>query len=172
MAMTKHREGELVFDFGDAACVKFDVQGEKPGSSMKRVDFILSDGKKIVFVEVKDPSHSRATPEERADFVKKMKNNELVFNDLVPKARDTYLYCHLMGCDIRNVGYVVVLGIAELGLKPEDLEPLTDRLCKRLKQDADTPWLRPYIAETFVVTPENFFKHFPRYRVDRNAAPS
>ncbi|MBF0561178.1 MAG: hypothetical protein HQL37_03970 [Alphaproteobacteria bacterium] len=52
---------------------------------------------------------------------------------------------------------------AALGIKEHSLTRMADKLRKRLKQDADIPWLHPYVTRSLVVTPENFSRELSRY---------
>lgn len=168
--MNEVREGELVFDFGTAAVERFDLERQAVPKCMQAVDFVVADGGQLYFVEIKDPSNIHAKVNAQETFLAEIKSNVLVDDHLVPKARNTYLYLHLMGCDNPVAIYVVVLGLHALKIEQPHMTRLAERLRGRLRQEADIPWLRPYVSTCVVVTPETFSRHFPDYSVRRESA--
>lgn len=155
--MTSFTEGELRITFGDDWQAE---QFDRPGMSFPRgvlpVDFIAETDDEIVFVEIKDPSASRALDRNREDFIRKMKSRELTHQELVPKARTSYGFLHLMMRDTKPMRYVVVIGTEKLSIQPALLLSLTDRLRGRLAQETETAWKRTYVSDCNVVTVADF----------------
>lgn len=162
--MTSFEEGELQLSFGEEWDAEhFDRRGARgfPPKGVSPVDFIAERADELVLVEVKDPSAARAPDANRQDFAKKMKSEELTHGELVPKARTSYGFLHLMARDTKPMRYVVVLGIERLSLQPTLLTNLTDSLRKRLAQESDTAWKRTYISDCTVVSVEDVGKALP-----------
>lgn len=96
------QEGDLEFDFSKATVVeKLDRQATRQPEGMQLVDFVVEEARRLIMVEIKDPSckPQRDTPaaqdalgRSRADFSRKIQNDSLIANELVPKGRDTYSY--------------------------------------------------------------------------------
>lgn len=157
--MTSLREGEIHFTFGDAWQAQlFDKRGAIIPKGVYPVDFVVEGDDELVLVEVKDPSASRVPAQNRAQFIKKMESNELTYQELVPKARTSYGFLHLMARDTKQMRYVVVIGSENLPIDPYLLSRLTDLLRIRLAREAETAWKRPYISDCIVVSIANFSK--------------
>ena len=155
--MTSFAEGELRLAFGDDWQVEqFDRPGVPFPIGVLPVDFIAERDDEIVLVEIKDPSAARAPEQNREDFARKMKSRELTHQELVPKARTSYGFLHLMMRDRKPMRYVVVIGTEKLSIQPALLLSLTDRLRGRLAQETETAWKRPYVADCSVVTVADF----------------
>ena len=146
------REGELEFTFGGAwQAEKFDRPGVSWPKGISPVDFIAEGPAELVLMEVKDPSASAVPVKNRQDFVAKMQTKELVYEELVPKARSSYGFLHLMARDAKPMRYVVV-GTENLSIQPILLMHLTTRLRVRLTQETNTAWKRKYISNCSVVS--------------------
>lgn len=166
-------EGELTFEFPpDWQVEQFDSPGTTMPWGMKPVDFIVDFTDRVVLIEVKDPSHSRAPTRNRDRFVRKMQTNTLTHEELVPKARTTYSYLHLMDRDDRPLHYLVVIGAEALSLQPLLVIQLTDRLRRRLRQEAAKPWARQYIASAQVITTADLPRALPGLTVHRTPTPT
>lgn len=176
------QEGELKFDFGTTAFEKPDARGKIKPEGMKFVDFIIEEEKRLILLEVKDPSRMpkdddaraiAAIERERQDFVRQLKNDGWIHDELTPKARDTYTYLHLMARDKKPILYVVLLGVDRL---PFDATPLLtnfrDRLSGRLQKETDQPWIKQYVANCLVLTERTWSTEFPNYPLVRLAQPS
>lgn len=160
--MTSFKEGELRFAFGDEWHAEhFDRRGAAFPKGVSPVDFIAERAHELVLVEVKDPSAAPAPVANRQDFVEKMKSRELTHQELVPKARTSYGFLHLMARDTKPMRYVVVIGTDHLSLQPPLMADLADRLRARLAQEADTPWKRTYVYDCIVVPVEDVGKALP-----------
>ncbi len=155
--MTRHQEGRLVFDFSAARSVdKLDAPRRTLPYKMAFVDFVVEEETQVLLVEVKDPEAAPPDRREReiARFIDQLRKAKLVNEVLVPKARDSYTYLHLMCRDDKPFVYVVVLGIGPGD--PELLMDLKHRLLARLRQEADEPWKRQYVRDCIVVTPQTW----------------
>ena len=88
-------EGELEFTFGGAwQAEKFDQPGASWPKGISPVDFIAEGQAELVLMEVKDPSASAIPAKNRQDFIAKMQTKELIYEELVPKARSSYGFLH------------------------------------------------------------------------------
>ena len=146
------REGELEFVFGDDwAASRLDEQGGVPiPHGMALVDFVAEGDSEIVLVEVKDPAAS-PSEENRSDYVGRLSGKNLVNENFVPKARDSYTYLHLMCRDAKMMRLVVILGIDGMSIQEPLLMTLGDSLRRRLRQEARQPWKREYMKSCIVV---------------------
>lgn len=159
--MSVFREGELEFAFGASWKAElFDRSGVSswPPVDVRPVDFIAEGKNEIVLVEVKDPSASRVPHNNRQGFVDKMRTKELTHQELVPKARTTYGFLHLMARDAKPMRYVVVIGVERLSIEPPLLMQLTDRLKARLRNETGEAWKREYMSSCIVVSTEDLDK--------------
>ena len=162
------REGDLEFHFvGAVGVTRVDVQGVKAPQGMQLVDFLVEEKRRALLIEVKDPSNPNAPERERRAFAKKMSGKKLIDEELVPKARDSYTYLHLMANDSKPFLFVVVLGLEELPDQAAQLAPFKDRLLGRLRHEAEVPWVRQYVTDCIVITPERWSTHFPNYALTR-----
>ncbi|MBM3500576.1 MAG: hypothetical protein FJX74_18120 [Armatimonadetes bacterium] len=161
-------EGELQFDFSSArGAEKADPEAVELPQDMKFVDFIVEEDTRTLLVEVKDPSQSPVPERELARYESEIQGDALINLKLVPKARGTYTFLHLMQRDTREMVYVVVLGIERLHLDPAHLGPFQGRLSRRLRQETAEPWRRPYITHCIVVSVDTWAAHFPEYPLRR-----
>lgn len=146
-------EGELEFTFGGAwQAEKFDQPGASWPKGISPVDFIAEGPAELVLMEVKDPSASAVPVKNRQDFIAKMQTKELIYEELVPKARSSYGFLHLMARDTKPMRYVVVVGTENLSIQPILLMHLTTRLRVRLTKETNTAWKRKYISDCSVVS--------------------
>lgn len=163
------QEGELNFDFSGATAVdRLDVQDQPIPHGMALVDFVVEETGQILLIEIKDPSQSGASERERARFAKKLEHETLIHQELVPKARDSYAFLHLMERDTKTFLYVVVLGLETLPDKAALLVNFKDRLLKRIRHEGREPWRRQYVKDCVVLTPKIWPEHFPGYSLSRS----
>ena len=109
------REGELQFEFSGATSVeRLDVQGQPRPQGMALVDFVVEEHSRTLLIEIKDPSQQPVPDTERRRFIRAMQHQTLIHEELVPKARDSYTFLHLMERDTQPFVYVVVLGLDQL----------------------------------------------------------
>lgn len=173
------REGELEFDFSAAKqAEKLDDKGKKLPEGMMFVDFVIEEEHGMIMLEVKDPSCKAksgdakakdAIKKQREEFVKNLDRDDWIAQKLTPKARDSYTFLHLMERDKKPIVYVLLIGSKELSLDPALLLAFKDRLLSRLRQEAEQPWLRQYVADCLVVTEgtwPNVFPNYPLIRLD------
>jgi hypothetical protein len=164
------REGELQFEFFGASSVeRLDVQGQPRPQGMALVDFVVEESSRTLLIEIKDPSQQPVPERERQRFTRAMQHQTLIYEELVPKARDSYTFLHLMERATQPFVYVVVLGLERLAVDPALLSNFKDRLLQRLRHEAQDPWQRHYIADCVVVRPATWSIHFPAYALSRSA---
>lgn len=171
------QEGDLGFDFSKATAVeKFDRQATRQPEGMQLVDFVVEEARRLIMVEIKDPSckPKRDTPaaqdaldRSRTDFSKKIQNDSLIADDLVPKGRDTYTYLHLMKREGKPLLYAFLLGADQLSIDHALLLAFKDRLLARLRHEADQPWARQYVADCIVLTEKTWPLAFPQFPMKR-----
>ncbi len=171
------QEGELVIDFSAAIrCDKLDEQGRSAPHGMSFVDFVVEEERRFLLVEVKDWSSNpkgtdahagRAVENERHKNIKELHDNTLIHHRLTPKARNSYLYLHLMGRDTKPMRFVFLLGASKLSLEQAILGNFKERLRGRLEQEIDTPWARQYVSDCVVLTEETWGMAFPQYALKR-----
>lgn len=166
------REGDLLFRFRGHA-ERLDLQGVPLPQGMSFVDFVVEEDARLLLVEAKDPSDPTIPPGRRQDeqqaFRAKLLGDTLINQELVPKARDSYSFLHLMARDDRPFIYVVVLGLKAYPDEQALLVGFKDRLLRRLRQEADRPWTRHYVADCLVLTPESWPQAFTRHRLSRSS---
>ena len=156
--MTVLAEGELHFTFGNQWHVaRFDRSGASWPRGVSPVDFIAEGQSELVLMEIKDPSASTVPVANRQAFVRSMRTRELT-DQLVPKARSTYGFLHLMARDAKPMRYVVVIGTENLSIQPALLMHLTDRLRRGLRSEAGMTWEREYVSDCIVVPIESVNK--------------
>ena len=157
------REGELEFDFGSCPWRKID--GEFTIQGMRLVDFIVEEEDRTLLIEVKDPGQEDAILSERDKWQMDGHIRNKIETNIVPKARDTYCYLHLMQETDRPIDLIFLLGYDEpdanlrIGVLPH--------LKKRLRQEGPAPWKRPYIRESFFLRLEDFSRVCPSFSVRR-----
>lgn len=177
----KVREAELEFDFSAAQTVEKldDPSGLKP-HGMQLVDFVVEDSRRLVMLEVKDPSCNpkgsdakaqAALERSRVEFVKKVTNDTLIAHELAPKARDSYTWLHLMKRDTKPILYVFLLGTDAISIDPALLLGFKDRLLARLRRETTQPWARHYVTDCLVLTEGTWVKAFPQYPLARTPWP-
>lgn len=172
------REGELLFDFGTAKVERLDDRGKTRPQKMQLVDFIIEEAKRIIMLEIKDPScqskggnakAEAALMKERGKFIQKLAGDELIADELTPKARDSYTYLHLMERDSKPIIFAFLLGADHLPIEPALLLAFKDRLFGRLRQETDQPWARKYVNSCLVLTENTWPSAFPTYSLTRTA---
>jgi hypothetical protein len=169
------REGELEFDFIDLPTERLDGKKPEP-QGLQLTDFLIEEPNRLVMVEVKDPSCKAKGNDEKAaagikkqrqQFIVKINNGDLINHELVPKARDSYTYIHLMARDVKPILYVFVLGAQELSLDEASLIRFKEDLLCRLRRETDHPWARRYVDDCLVLTEKTWPLAFPQYSLTR-----
>ena len=163
---------ELLFNFPDGlSWSELDKQGVKLPVRMKFVDLVIERDADILLVEIKDPSHSRSPDKERNTYLKRLSDNSILTQELTPKARDSYLYLHLMERDGKPFKYVVLLGLD--AFDPEHQKAIMfgfkDRLLADIREESFEAWKRKHIADCLVLSVESWNKYFPDWPLRREA---
>ncbi len=171
------QEGELIFDISAIAVEKLDKKGIPKPEGMSFVDLVIEEKDKIFLIEVKDPSQQGTPIKNKERFLRDLKQDNLINQKLVPKARDSYTYLHLMKRDNKPFIFVLLLGLDSLELE-KDMEKsieldealllsFQERLLKRIRKEAAQPWKRKYIKKCIVITTEKWPEYFSRYSIAR-----
>lgn len=144
-------EGELTFEFPTALhAVKFDGAQHGLSHCMMAVDFVVELPDRYLFVEVKDPANSKATPENRARFAQKLASGALC-QSLTGKLRDSLLYRWAEHKLDKDVYYLVLLEL------PQPYDPalyltLGDKLAQQVPTHRlPTSWARPLVKAAAVL---------------------
>jgi len=164
---------DLQFQFpDDLTWAELDRQGVKL-PKMKLADFYIIRDRDILLVEVKDPSNKFSLPENKSEYLRRMKNDELIANELTPKARDSYTYMHLMERDSKPFKFIVLLGIDAYSKDDQVavLATFKDRLLNSIRNESFEPWKRKYIADCFVMSISTWNSRFPEWKVTRLSGP-
>ncbi|RYJ60917.1 hypothetical protein [Pseudomonas songnenensis] len=166
------KTSELLFNFPDGLnWSELDKQGVKLPVRMKFVDLVIEREKDILLVEIKDPSHSRSQDKERNAYLKRLADNSVLAQELTPKARDSYLYLHLMERDSKPFKYVVLLGLD--AFDPDRQKALMfgfkDRLLADLREESFEAWKRKHIEDCVVLSVETWNQRFPEWPIRREA---
>jgi len=162
------REGVLEFDF--TGCVHAEPFEEQFTAAqphgMCPIDFLVEEEDRILFIEVTDY---------RKGIQKKKKNDQnqfkspfdpkmLVHQELVPKARDSYTYLHLMKRDRKEIFYVVVIGTKDsVEGHVLNLSTVAYYLRGRLEKEASEEWKKKYVTGSFVISPNQWNDYFPQF---------
>ena len=170
MVSDTYQEKELLFTFAEGTAWRvLDRQGIRLPVGMALVDFVIERDDHILFVEIKDPSHSQMLDGERFEYAQRLRDGSVLSNELTPKARDSYAHEHLMGRDDKPIRYVVVIGLdafshsIQLGI----LGNFSDRLYNSLRQEGELPWVREHIQQCIVLSIEKWNERYPEYRIQR-----
>lgn len=107
------QEEDLIFDFSFADnAEKFDdkkLHGKK--SSMRKVDFIIEEANRFIFLEVKDPDIPGADNVEQ--FKKDLGDGSLI-HDLARKYRDSLFFSMFRGPVDKPIDYIVLISMKSL----------------------------------------------------------
>ncbi|MBA5607371.1 hypothetical protein H3H36_18605 [Duganella sp. FT3S] len=163
---------ELLFHFPDGLNLnKLDKQGVKLPVRMKFVDLVIERAQDILLVEIKDPSHSRSPDKERNTYLKRLADNSILTQDLTPKARDSYLYLHLMERDNKPFKYVVLLGLDAFdpNIQKAVMSGFKDRLLADIREESFEAWKRKHIADCVVLSVDSWNQRFPEWPLRRDA---
>ncbi len=165
-------ERDLEFDFSQSVkATKLDPPGQPLPIGMKLVDFVVQELTRTLLVEVKDPSAAADPSASIASYVERLKQQELIHDELTPKARDSYSFLHLMREDILPFVFVFAVGVEGAGADPALLQNVKDRLTRRIRQECATPWKRAYIRECVVIRLSDWNRRFSIYPMKRLPTP-
>ncbi len=164
------KSSELLFHFPDElSWNELDIQGVKLPVRMKFVDLVIEREHDILLVEIKDPSHSKSLNEQRNSYLKRLRDNSVLTDELTPKARDSYLYLHLMERDGKPFKYVVLLGLDAFdpNIQKAVMTGFKDRLLADIRQESFEAWKRKHITDCVVLSVESWNQVFPQWSVRR-----
>lgn len=153
---------ELLFD-------ELDKQGVKLPVKMKFVDLVIEREKDVLLIEIKDPSHANCTEKERVSYFKRLQDNSVLTQELTPKARDSYIYLHLMQRDEKPFKFIVLIGLDAFDdLKQKALlGTFKNRLLTDIRCESFEPWKRQHIADCAVFSVQGWNKQFPQWQITR-----
>ncbi len=153
---------DLEFEFpADLVWEELDKQGVVLPHNMKFVDIVIEREKDTLLIEIKDPSNILSPDKERNRYLKRLVDNSILKKELTPKARDSYLYMHLMERSDKPFKYIVLLGL-------DAFDPITqsgillnfkDRLAHDIQHEGQG-WKRKYIQDCIVLTVEQWNRFF------------
>lgn len=123
----------------------------------------------ILLVEIKDPSHSRSQEQDRKNYKNRLKNNSILTQELTPKARDSYLYLHLMERDNKPFKYIVLLGLDAFDSEFQKvlMSNFKDRLLADIRNESFEAWKRKHIDDCIVLSLESWNQTFPEWLLRR-----
>ena len=123
-------EKDLRFNFSKALSVsKFDPSGRSGSECISSIDFIVELSNYILFVEVKDPDHPRATDEAREQFLSELKSLKKA-RTLAQNCRDSFFYENAGGRVNKPVVFIAIVELSSIPLS--DMTPSDDELRKCL----------------------------------------
>ena len=160
-------EGELEFTFeGAASARKFDDADHGLSHCMKAVDFVVELADRYLFVEIKDPQHSRATERDSRRWVNRFTSGGLD-QDLLYKYRDSFLYEWASGRADKPILYVALIALD--ALEPALILSRQDELNRNLpvRGPGSQPWVRPFVSGCLILNIESWNRSFPNYPVKR-----
>lgn len=164
------KNAELLFSFpDDLNWSELDKQGVKLPVQMKFVDLVIERETDVLLVEIKDPSISTSPQKERNSYLKRLQNNSVLTQELTPKARDSYVYLHLMERDNKPFKFIVLLGLD--AFDPERQKALMfgfkDRLLADIREESFEAWKRRHISDCVVLSVESWNQQFPEWQIRR-----
>lgn len=168
--MATYIEKELHFTFPDELeWNEHDAEGLKLPQGMKCVDVVIELEDEYIFVEIKDPSDSQTPGLAQRKYLTKLRTNEILFQELTPKARCSYTRLHLMELDNKPIRYVVVLGLDafDSDLQKSLLGNFADRLFGSLYNEMDVPWKRSFISECVVLSVDGWNERYSDWPIER-----
>lgn len=164
-------EGELVLTFPESVSVEQLDRIAPIPAGMKLVDLVIESKDRILLVEIKDPFPIRLPAEKKNEVERrereKITGKGIINEELVPKARDSYTYLHLMERDARPMHFIFLSGHDRVGASAETLINLNDRLEKRLRKETSKSWKRQYVEKCSVHTESSWNRTFPDFPVER-----
>ncbi len=165
----KLTEGELEFEFNNVIDVfKFDENNINAPNyhglshCMKGVDFIVEQPESYYFVEIKDPSHSDASEENKSKFKEKAVSGKLT-KELVQKYRDTFLYRWAENKLEKPIVYICLVSLES---------PLVLQLMNELKRqlpegEAGPNWQQGIVESVVVVNIDLWHRNFSHWSITR-----
>jgi uncharacterized protein YihD (DUF1040 family) len=171
-AYKAEKNADLEFNFPEGLeWNELDRQGVKLPVRMKFVDLVIERERDILLIEIKDPSHSKSPDENRNQYLKGLADNSILTQELTPKARDSYLYLHLMEKDEKPFKYIVLIGLDAFDPEKQKavLAGFKDRLMADIRCESFEAWKRKHISDCVVLSVDTWNKTFPDWPVSRIA---
>lgn len=171
-AYKAEKNADLEFNFPERLeWNELDRQGVKLPVRMKFVDLVIERERDILLIEIKDPSHSKSPDENRNQYLKSLADNSILTQELTPKARDSYLYLHLMEKDEKPFKYIVLIGLDAFDSEKQKaiLAGFKDRLMADIRCESFEAWKRKHICDCVVLSVDAWNKTFPDWPVSRIA---
>ena len=165
-----HEESGWEFEFVGAIGVdKLDAQGQRLPQGMSLVDFVVEETDRCLLLEVKNPSATPLPHRTRQADAQRVRRTDgsFISEKLVPKARDSYTYLHLMARDDKPLVFVLLDDPSLFGPDAALLLPREDDIIRHIRHEAAEPWKRLYIRDCIVVTPDTWSRAFPEYALRR-----
>jgi len=163
-------DADLQFCFpDDLLWDELDKQGIKLPVKMKFVDIVIEREKDVLLIEIKDPSHARSPDKERNSYLKRLQDNSVLTQELIPKARDSYMYLHLMARDAKPFKYIVLLGLDAFNSEIQKalLGGFKNRLLTNIRCESSEPWKLQHIADCVVMSVDSWNQHFGQWPITR-----
>ena len=163
-------DADLEFCFpDDLLWDELDKQGIRLPVKMKFVDIVIEREKDVLLIEIKDPSHAKCPDKERNSYLKRLQDNSLLTQELTPKARDSYMYLHLMSRDTKPFKYIVLIGLDAFDSKTQKalLGGFKNRLLGDIRCEGSVPWKRQHIADCLVMSVESWNQTFSNWPITR-----
>ena len=150
------QEEDLIFDVSTAVnAERFDdkkLHGSR--STMKKVDFIIEENERIIFLEVKDPDIPGASNVE--EFKRSLKDDSLIY-ELSGKFRDSLLFARQRGEIEKPIDYIVLISMEALdkGLLPN----MIDRLSRSIPISHKS-WVGDLVNSSVILKLDSFKERF------------
>ncbi|MDH4225596.1 MAG: hypothetical protein OEW12_08120 [Deltaproteobacteria bacterium] len=164
--MSDFTEGQLHIRFPDSATARKFDENHPLSHCMKAVDFIVELEERVLFVEFKDPDHTKSTLEAREDWVKRFLGKEIDV-DLKYKYRDSFLYEWASGRADKPIYYYVLVALETLD--EAQLLTRTDRLKTQLPIPGPMTgmWKKNIVSGCAVFNLAAWNNHLPDFPVMR-----
>ena len=160
-------EGNLQILFPAGVNVrKFDDDKHGLSHCMKAVDFIVELKNRYLFIEFKDPQHSKGQKRDREKFMQEFQSGS-IDEDFKYKYRDSFLYEWASDRAKKPIHYYILLAMDTL--TDADLIARTDDLKRKLPVEGPQSgaWKRNLVAGCMVFNLATWNKYLKDYPVSR-----